>query len=77
MPTYARRVAGFGTTIFAEINQLALQYGAVNLGQGRPDFDGPREIIEAAAQALRSGKCNQYAPGRGIPELMELSLIHI
>ena len=71
MPTYANRVAGFGTTIFAEINMLALEYGAVNLGQGRPDFDGPREIAEAAAQALRSGKCNQYAPGRGIPELME------
>ena len=71
MPTYANRVAGFGTTIFAEINNLALKYGAVNLGQGRPDFDGPREVVEAAVRALQSGSCNQYAPVRGIPELTE------
>ena len=71
MPTYASRVAGFGTTIFAEINDMALRYGAVNLGQGRPDFDGPREVVEAAVRALQSGSCNQYAPGRGIPELLE------
>ena len=71
MPTYANRVAGFGTTIFAEINNLALRYGAVNLGQGRPDFDGPREVVEAAVRALQSGSCNQYAPVRGIPELTE------
>ncbi len=71
MPTYANRVAGFGTTIFAEINNLALKYGAVNLGQGRPDFDGPQEIVEAAVRALQSGGSNQYAPGRGIPELLD------
>ena len=71
MPTYANRVAGFGTTIFAEINNLALKYGAVNLGQGRPDFDGPQEVVEAAVRALQSGGCNQYAPGRGIPELLD------
>ena len=71
MPTYANRVAGFGTTIFAEINNMALKYGAVNLGQGRPDFDGPQEVVEAAVRALQSGSCNQYAPGRGIPELTE------
>ena len=70
-PGFANRVAGFGTTIFAEINNLSLKHGAVNLGQGRPDFDGPQEVVEAAIDALRSGKCNQYAPGRGIPELME------
>ena len=71
MPTYANRVSGFGTTIFAEINNLALKYGAVNLGQGRPDFDGPQEVVEAAVRALQSGGCNQYAPGRGIPELLD------
>src|SRR5690606_33619959 len=43
MPTYARRVSSFGTTIFTEINNLARQHNAVNLGQGMPDFDGPRE----------------------------------
>lgn len=71
MPTHARRVAGFGTTIFTEINNLARQYGAVNLGQGMPDFDGPREVVEAAVHALRSGSANQYAPAQGIPELRE------
>ena len=67
MPTYANRVAGFGTTIFSEINNLADQYKAVNLGQGRPDFDGPAEVIEAAVRALQSGKANQYPPGVGTP----------
>ena len=66
MPSYAKRVAPFGTTIFTEINQLAGRYNAVNLGQGRPDFDGPQEIIEAAIAALRSEGANQYAPSPGL-----------
>ena len=41
MPDMARRVAGFGTTIFTEINRLAREHQAVNLGQGAPDFDAP------------------------------------
>jgi N-succinyldiaminopimelate aminotransferase len=65
MPTIANRVEQFGTTIFTEINELALQHNALNLGQGRPDFDGPAEIIQAAVNALQSGKHNQYAPGIG------------
>ena len=69
--TYARRVSSFGTTIFTEINNLAREHQAVNLGQGMPDFDGPREVIEAAAQALLSGEANQYAPGPGIPALRQ------
>lgn len=69
MPTTANRVAAFGTTIFTEINTLAQEHNAVNLGQGRPDFDGPQAAIEAAVAALRSGKANQYAPGPGTPEL--------
>ena len=71
MPSYARRVASFGTTIFTEINQLAAQHHAVNLGQGRPDFDGPQEIIDAAVRALNSDTANQYAPSPGLPELRE------
>ena len=71
MPSYARRVASFGTTIFTEINQLAAKHQAVNLGQGRPDFDGPPEIIDAAARALHSDTANQYAPSPGLPELRE------
>jgi N-succinyldiaminopimelate aminotransferase len=68
MPTPARRVAPFGTTVFTEINALARQHNAVNLGQGMPDFDGPAAAIEAAVTALRSG-ANQYAPGPGIETL--------
>jgi N-succinyldiaminopimelate aminotransferase len=62
------RLAGFGTTIFAEMSALATRTGAINLGQGFPDTDGPAEIIEAAARAMRDGR-NQYPPGPGIPEL--------
>lgn len=69
MPTYARRVAPFGTTIFAEINTLAAQYNAVNLGQGRPDSDGPSDIIEVVIDALKTGKGNQYPSGLGVMEL--------
>lgn len=61
MPSFSNRVAPFGTTIFTEINQLAQQYQAVNLGQGRPDFDGPSEAIEAAIRALQGNTANQYA----------------
>ena len=62
----ARRVAGFGTTIFSDINALAQRYGAVNLGQGAPDFDCPPEVLQAAIGALNS-QLNQYAPGLGMP----------
>ena len=71
MPRIAQRVIPFGTTIFTEINQLAQQYNAVNLGQGRPDFDGPGTVIEAAVEALLSGKHNQYPPGAGVLEMRE------
>ncbi|MBK9123192.1 MAG: aminotransferase class I/II-fold pyridoxal phosphate-dependent enzyme [Chloroflexi bacterium] len=71
MPRIADRVVPFGTTIFTEINQLAQQHNALNLGQGMPDFDGPAAAIEAAVAALRSGKSNQYPPGPGIPELRQ------
>lgn len=71
MPRVADRVVPFGTTIFTEINQLAQKHNALNLGQGMPDFDGPAAVVEAAVDALRSGKSNQYAPGAGIPELKQ------
>ena len=58
-----------GTTIFAEMSELAVATGSVNLGQGFPDVDGPAEIAQAAADAILSGRGNQYPPGRGIPEL--------
>ena len=58
-----------GTTIFAEMSALAVSTGSINLGQGFPDTDGPREIAEAAAAAILAGRGNQYPPGPGIPEL--------
>ena len=63
-------LGAFGTTIFATMTQMALEKDAVNLGQGFPDTDGPAEVLEAAVEAIRSGR-NQYPPGRGFPELRQ------
>jgi len=68
-PLLTSALAGMGTTIFAEMSALAVETGAVNLGQGFPDTDGPIEIAQAAADAVLSGRGNQYPPGPGIPEL--------
>ena len=62
------RLVEFGTTIFAEMSALALSTGAINLGQGFPDTDGPREVADAAVAAIRAGH-NQYPPGLGIADL--------
>jgi N-succinyldiaminopimelate aminotransferase len=75
MSAMARRVAGFGTTVFVEINDLARQCNAVNLGQGAPDFDGPPEVLAAAVAAI-NGQLNQYAPGVGMPVLREAVARH-
>ena len=63
------------TSVFERMSGLAAQYGAVNLGQGFPDFGWPDEILEAAAQAVRHGS-NQYAPSRGLPALREAVAAH-
>lgn len=55
-------------TIFAEMSALAVRTGAINLGQGFPDEDGPAEVLDAAIDAIRNGE-NQYPPGIGIPDL--------
>jgi N-succinyldiaminopimelate aminotransferase len=68
-PYLNRSLAGFGTTIFAEMSALATSTGSINLGQGFPDTDGPAAIAEAAVRAIREGKGNQYPPGPGVPEL--------
>ncbi len=59
-----------GTTIFTVMSALAVRHGAINLGQGFPDTDGPAELLQAAADALMDGR-NQYPPLTGVPELRE------
>jgi N-succinyldiaminopimelate aminotransferase len=71
----AARLEGLGTTIFTEMTALAQRTGAINLGQGFPDTDGPTEVIEAAVAALRGGE-NQYAPLSGVQSLREAVLEH-
>jgi N-succinyldiaminopimelate aminotransferase len=70
------KLDGFGTTIFAEMSALALSTGSINLGQGFPDTDGPAAVSDAAIEAIRSGKGNQYPPGPGIPELRQAVVDH-
>lgn len=62
-------------TIFAEMTALAVRTGAVNLGQGFPDEDGPAAVLDAARAAIAGG-ANQYAPGRGVPVLREAIAEH-
>jgi N-succinyldiaminopimelate aminotransferase len=62
-------------TIFAEMSALAAETGALNLGQGFPDEDGPAEVLEAARDAIASG-VNQYPPGLGMPVLREAIARH-
>lgn len=71
----ARRVAGMGETIFAEMSALAVRTGSVNLGQGFPDADGPPALLDAASAALHGG-ANQYAPGIGVPVLRQAIARH-
>lgn len=61
--------------IFAEMSAIAVATGSVNLGQGFPTYDGPREVLEAAAAAVLAGR-NQYPPGRGVPELLNAIAEH-
>jgi N-succinyldiaminopimelate aminotransferase len=69
------RLQGFGTTIFAEMSALAAETGALNLGQGFPDTDGPTEVSEAAIAAIRDGQ-NQYPPGPGTKDLRDAVAEH-
>ena len=69
------RMHGFGATIFGEMSALAARTGAVNLGQGFPDTDGPAAVLAAAQEAIGDGR-NQYPPTRGIPELRQAIAAH-
>ncbi|KGN36757.1 pyridoxal phosphate-dependent aminotransferase [Knoellia subterranea] len=70
-----QRMQGFGSTIFAEMTTLANEHGALNLGQGFPDTEGPQEILDAAKVAIDAGR-NQYPPGPGVPELLDAIAAH-
>ncbi|HEU4809947.1 MAG TPA: aminotransferase class I/II-fold pyridoxal phosphate-dependent enzyme, partial [Sphingomicrobium sp.] len=63
------------TSVFERMSALAAKHGAVNLGQGFPDFGWPDEILDAAARALKEGS-NQYPPSRGLPQLREAVADH-
>lgn len=60
--------AAMATTVFEHMSGLAREHGAINLGQGFPDGNGPPELVEAAARALHE-RSNQYPPMAGVPEL--------
>jgi len=74
-PYLVDRLRPFGTTIFAEMSALAISTGAINLGQGFPDTDGPDVVKQAAIDAISAGH-NQYPPGIGIPELRDAVSTH-
>ena len=80
-PSHARvphltvALQGFGTSVFAEYTALATKHGAINLGQGYPDFDGPEFVKEAGIAAIREGR-NQYSPMIGLPELRQAVAEH-
>jgi methionine aminotransferase len=69
-PVPVSRLPEVGTTIFSVMSALAVKHGAVNLGQGFPDFDGEPGLIEAVHAAMRAGH-NQYPPMAGVPALRE------
>ncbi len=71
----ATRLNGLGTTIFTEMTALAQATGAINLGQGFPDTDGPDRVTAAAVAAITGGH-NQYAPLPGVPALRDAIAAH-
>lgn len=64
------------TSVFAEMSTLAVEVGAINLGQGFPDTDGPASLKEAAIAAIAEGRGNQYPPPNGVPLLREAIARH-
>ena len=63
------------TSVFERMSLAAARHGAVNLGQGFPDFGWPDEILDKAAEAVRAGS-NQYAPSRGLPQMRQAVADH-
>jgi N-succinyldiaminopimelate aminotransferase len=71
----ARRIAGTAASVFSEFSALAAAHGAINLGQGFPDYDGPDEIKDVAIRVLREGP-NQYPISAGVPSLRNAVAAH-
>ena len=69
-PMPASKLPKVGTTIFTVMSQLAVEHGAVNLGQGFPDFPVPERLVDALGRAMRAGH-NQYPMMTGIPALRQ------
>ena len=69
-PSVTSRLPEVGTTIFTVMSALAQQHGAVNLGQGFPDFDCDPRLVDAVDAAMR-GSLNQYPPMAGVPQLRD------
>jgi aspartate/methionine/tyrosine aminotransferase len=63
-------LSGIGPTVFTVMSALAVEHGSINLGQGFPDTEGPADVVQAAADALKDGR-NQYPPMPGLPELRQ------
>lgn len=68
-------LSGYGTTVFTVMTALANEHGAINLGQGFPDWEGPEDIRRIAAETVMAGP-NQYPPMQGIPELRQAVAEH-
>jgi N-succinyldiaminopimelate aminotransferase len=68
-PLLNRRLDGLGNSVFGVMSARAAATGAINLGQGFPDVDGPAAVAQRAAEAVLAGQGNQYPPATGIPEL--------
>ncbi|SDQ66545.1 succinyldiaminopimelate aminotransferase apoenzyme [Quadrisphaera sp. DSM 44207] len=74
-PALTARMQPYTSTVFAEMSALAARTGAINLGQGFPDTDGPASLLQDAVAAIRGG-ANQYPPGAGVPALREAVAAH-
>lgn len=70
------RMREHASSVFAEMSDLARRTGAINLGQGFPDTDGPAEIAEVARACIADGRGNQYPPAGGVPELRHAIAAH-
>ncbi len=75
-PPLVPRMAEHSVSIFVEMSMLAAEVGAINLGQGFPDTDGPQELKDIAMAAITDGRGNQYPPPHGLPILREAIAEH-